>query len=110
MSSVGLVGVSLAGWGSIELTLSVALSLLNLIAMAALCRMTVAVARDGGPAALGMLVMNGKSLILVCALMFLGMSTSFTPVLLGFVGVTTCFTLAAPVVAVLNAPQPVEAL
>ena len=108
LAAVGLVGVSLAGWGSFELTVAVALSLLNLFAMATLCRLTVQAAREGGPAALGLLVMNGKTLILLCALVALGSFTSFTPVVLGFAWVTICFTLAAPLVAVAQAPRPVE--
>ena len=99
LSALGLAVASLAGFGSVELTGSVALSVLNLFVMASVSKALVAAVAAGQSPGLGMAVLNGKTVIVLASLALVSVTSDLRPVVLGFALVTSCFTVAAPLMA-----------
>ncbi|MCB9679191.1 MAG: hypothetical protein H6737_29075 [Alphaproteobacteria bacterium] len=112
LSGLSLIAAGLAGLGSLGLVLAVALAFLNLATLAVLVGLTTRAIGRGEPAAAGLAALYGKTLVLLGALALLGGAVGFEPVAIGFVLVMSCFTIAAPMVALFHrsTPQTVEAL
>ncbi|MEZ4317342.1 MAG: hypothetical protein R3F61_07550 [Myxococcota bacterium] len=111
LSGLGLIAATVAGFGSAALVAAVVLTMANLVGLSVLAGLYTRAVQRGESAAAGLAALHGKTLVLLGALAFLGISAGFEPVALGFALVTTCFTVAVPVVASMPTSQPaVEAL
>ncbi len=99
LSATALVGVSVLGYGSLGFTVGVIGTLVNLAVLAWLAQRYTGAVQRGEPAAVGLLALHGKTLVVLAALALVGISMPFEPVALGLVCTMTCFTLATPWVA-----------
>ena len=102
--------VSATGYGSLGLVLASLGSMANLVGLAVLARLYTAAIQRGEPAAMGLLALHGKTVMLLLGMALLGSVVGYSEVALGFALVTTCFTIATPVVALTHStPTLVEA-
>ena len=99
LSAAVLVVGGVLGFGSLGFTVGVVGTLAILYVLAWLASRYTHAVQHGEPSAAGLLALHGKTLVVLAALALLGTSLPFEPIALGLVCTMTCFTLAAPWVA-----------